>query len=55
METKKRGRKPLDDPKEPIRIYVNRSVIKKLGGEQRTQNMALEYIYKQAENKNKSK
>lgn len=35
-----RGRKPADDPKELVRLYVNRSVINKLGGTDAVRELA---------------
>jgi len=34
MEAKKRGRKPLDDKKEIITLFIQASKIKALGGEE---------------------
>jgi len=42
---KKRGRKPIEDKKKPITIFVKESVIAKIGKEQLQENL-LEYIEK---------
>jgi hypothetical protein len=39
-KTENRGRKPTDDPKELVRLYVNRSIIKKLGGHDAVRELA---------------
>lgn len=40
----KKGRKPLDDPKMPIRIYIQTSLVSDAGGEDFAKNIAYEAI-----------
>lgn len=43
-----KGRKPVDDPKISLRVYVNGSIIKKLGGYVATQLEVVDHITKKA-------
>lgn len=43
-----RGRKPTDDPKDIIRLYVQKSVIKKLGGIDAVREVAYFHINEKA-------
>jgi hypothetical protein len=51
MEHKKRGRKKVADPKDCLRLYINRSVINAAGGEEAAIKLASGAIVRKA-NKN---
>ncbi len=43
-KTENRGRKPAEDPKQMLRIWVKASLIKSLGGEESAKEAALDGI-----------
>ena len=42
----KSGRKPVDDPKEPITVYLHASTIEKIGGKDKCREAILAFISK---------
>jgi hypothetical protein len=50
METKKnnKGRKPVDDPKKSLRVYIQESIIDKLGGYVAAQVEVVDHLTKKA-------
>lgn len=52
MEKQKRGRKPIEDKKQPLTIYQPLSLIKKFGGKEEIKNKINNFI-KTLENETK--
>jgi hypothetical protein len=44
MKTKKRGRKPVQDPKQPVNLFVRKSVIDSFGGSDELKEILTNFI-----------